>query len=360
MSLEVVHVGPNLLPVPPPLGGAIERRMWGLGRAQREAGARVTILASSSSRPTEDEALPDVVPLRARTRMGFAMEAARWIRRREPDVVHLHSRPEIGALLKARGSKALIALSFDFPLMFGRVVHALGRGNHAPVGSLIDRSVDLFLPVSDFAATALGRSGVRLPAERTRILWNGLEPSGPMASDEMREPSTALFVGRSVRQKGADLFEAAADRLASWQFVAVGPSGAFSSTEGPHNAGSTGRVRRLGPLPDADVKDWMRRATCLVSPTREWEAFGMVLIEALSQGAAVVAPHAEGPAEILASAPATRFFERGDLDSLHRAITAAQRVDRDERSEAQRFAQRFSWRAIAQTCLLYYRAFGRG
>ena len=80
----------------------------------------------------------------------------------------------------------------------------------------------------------------------------------------------------------------------------------------------------------------------------------MALVESLAQGTPVVAPRAEGPAEILRAAPGAHFFKPGDVASLTDAIRLASQTDVDTRRRGQQFCRRFEWDALAETSLLYY------
>jgi glycosyltransferase involved in cell wall biosynthesis/SAM-dependent methyltransferase len=355
---DVAHVGPNLLPIPPPMGGAIERKMWSLARAQIGLGVNATIYAVGTGLPQQPPPHPRVVVVNRRDRGRFELETAWRIARQRPDAVHLHSRPEVAVALRAFGYRGLIALSFNFPLMLPAVIHKLAGGGYGRgVGRGLSSAIDVFLPESEYAGREFVARGGSLPRARTAVLWNGTDcPSDPPRRRSGRPQ--ALFVGRFVRQKGADLLVSASERLPGWEFVAVGPRGEFHTGSGDTTGvAELGRVEHRGPQPDAVVAELMAAATCLVLPTREWEVFGMVLVEALARGTPVVASDAAGPPEILAQCPAAHFFCPGDVDSLVAAIEAAGLDGEDDRGSGQMFAQRFCWSAIAARSVeLYERA----
>ena len=352
---SVVHVGPNLLPVPPPRGGAIERKMWSLARAQVALGLDAKVVAVAAGVPQQPPPHPEIVVVPRSERGRFDVRAAWSIVRARPDVVHLHSRPEIALVLRAMGYRGAVVLSFNFPIMLPGVVHRLAGGGYSRgVGRALARLVDLFLPESQFAAAEFEARGGLLPSGRTAVLWNGTDcPDEPPRPRPTRPQ--ALFVGRFVRQKGADLFVAASERLEEWDFVAAGPRGEFHA-DGPEPEGGDGlgRVAHRGPLPDAAVADLMACATCLVLPTREWEVFGMVLVEALARGTPVVASEAGGPPEILAGCPIAHFFTPGDVDGLVAAIEAAARDTDAGRIAGQEFARRFCWPVLGRRSVELY------
>jgi len=352
---SVVHVGPNLLPVPPPLGGAIERKMWALARAQVALGIDAKVIAVSAGDPQEPAPHPEIIVVASPNRAIFGLRSAWRIRREHADIVHLHSRPEIAVTLRLLGYRGAIVLSFNFPIQLPAVVHRVAGGGYGRgLGWILTRVIDLFLPESRYAAEEFRSRGGRIPVGRGAVFWNGTD-CPPVQPRNRPERPQALFVGRFVRQKGADLYAAASERLPGWDFVAIGPRGEFHSVGGdPTAVTNLGQVDHLGPQPDAIVARHMASATCLVLPTREWEVFGMVLVEALALGTSVVASNAAGPPEILAGCSAAHFFPPGDLGGLVAAIEAAADDSDDVRRAGQRFVQRFSWPTLAGTSLALY------
>ena len=92
---------------------------------------------------------------------------------------------------------------------------------------------------------------------------------------------------------------------------------ALRSTPAPRSADLAGRVTFTGALADPRHGP-RRRATCLLH-CADVEPYGMVLVEALAAGHAVVAPASGGPAEIVA--PETgRLFLPGDARSAADAL----------------------------------------
>src|SRR5207244_4011947 len=80
----------------------------------------------------------------------------------------------------------------------------------------------------------------------------------------------------------------------------------------------SGRVRLPGPLADARVA--LADSTCLLH-CADCEPFGMVLVEALAAGRAVVAPASCGPAEIV-TPECGRLFVPGDPQAAADALVA--------------------------------------
>lgn len=145
----------------------------------------------------------------------------------------------------------------------------------------------------------------------------GLAPEGPVV----------MLVARLQPGKGVPVFieaAAAVERLVpKAQFVVVGGAdprdldypGRLS--EQAHVLGLGDRIRFAGH--QSNVATWMQAADCVVSASVAAEGFGMVLVEALALGKAVVATDLGGPREILHSG-AGWLVPPGDPAALAQAM----------------------------------------
>lgn len=108
-----------------------------------------------------------------------------------------------------------------------------------------------------------------------------------------------LFAGRIVADKGADTFvrawAAVAPEAADWRAVMIGADRfAGGAPETPFMRALLPRARAAGIalpgyLPHAAVMQAMARAAVVVVPSRWAEPFGLVALEALANGAALIA-----------------------------------------------------------------------
>lgn len=80
------------------------------------------------------------------------------------------------------------------------------------------------------------------------------------------------------------------------------------------------RVRFVGPVPRKDVPALFRANDGLIFPSEWDEPFGIVVLEAMASGLAVVATATGGTAEILAPGVNAAVFSRGDAEDCARVL----------------------------------------
>lgn len=128
------------------------------------------------------------------------------------------------------------------------------------------------------------------------MLFNGVDvqrfESAEPVHDEAGRP-TVLFLGRHEQRKGLnvllDAFEKVERPAVLW-VAGDGPSGEVQRRRHPESD----RVRWLGLLSDEEVARRLAGADILCAPSLHGESFGMVLLEGMAAGCAVVASDIEG------------------------------------------------------------------
>ncbi len=108
-----------------------------------------------------------------------------------------------------------------------------------------------------------------------------------------------LFLGRDEPRKGFPVFAEVARSGVDADFVAVGPT-----TPRPG-------VSVLGAVSDAERARLLSAATVLVAPNLAGESFGLVLVEALAHGAAVLASDLPAFRAVVDDPAVARFFPPG-------------------------------------------------
>lgn len=135
---------------------------------------------------------------------------------------------------------------------------------------------------------------------RTRVVYEGIEVGEPIPAE--RRDIDVLFVGRLSQEKGLDILLSAI-RSARNQGVALKAVLAGPLDHGMSVSWLSGRLDEFqGKVEYAGIvtrpRELMRRAKLLVLPTFR-EGFGRVLIEAMSEGAAVVSTTVGGVPEVV-------------------------------------------------------------
>jgi len=214
--------------------------------------------------------------------------AWRAIARFEPDIVHVHEPfvPLLALILTGFGRWPVVA-----------TFHRAGAGTiYRRLGPLLGRvfaRVTRAYAVSD-AARATLLEVVGGSASRCELLANGVDVerfSGakPWPSDR----PALMFLGRLEPRKGlAVLLEAFSllDVDAVLWVVGDGPQAAELRERYSFDA----RIEWCGALDDSDVARRLAGATICVAPALGGESFGVVLVEAMAAGTAVVASDIEG------------------------------------------------------------------
>jgi glycosyltransferase involved in cell wall biosynthesis len=215
-----------------------------------------------------------------------------------------------------------------------------------------------------------GRCPVRLvyPAHPLDEFANG---SGARVRAEFRIPENAplaAIVGRLQPWKGQDVFVRAAaavmQRIPDVRFMVVG--GATMRGDREFDTALRREVRELGIGERAvftgerhDIPDIMAAADVVVHASVDAEPFGLVVIEAMTAGRAVIAANAGGPAEIIEQEKSGLLTEPGNdaelAAAMRRVLSDSDLRRRLGRGAVERVESRFSFRRMADdlTCVLH-------
>ncbi len=197
-------------------------------------------------------------------------------------------------------------------------------------------------------------------AEKSRVIYNGISRADfAAAPDAATAPRPYVFaMGRFVKQKGFDVLIDAFIRAEINEFdLIIAGAGPEQSTleslaQNAPNVSFWGRAER------ADVVRLLRGCAWFVLPSRV-EPQGIVNLEAMAAGRAVVASRTGGVPEIVLDGQTGVLVEPDNVESLANALRemATQPARRDALGAAgfQR-AQSFDWDAIAAQYETVYRA----
>lgn len=197
--------------------------------------------------------------------------------------------------------------------------------------------VHTFIAPSAFVRERMLRDGV----DGTRVIVKPhFTPEPAVAPVPGDRPRQVVFAGWMIADKGVDLLLEAWDQLrpADAQLVMAGDGplrdeleAAYTHLEG---------VRWIGWVSREDLDVELGRSIALVSPSRAYESFGLVVIEAFAMGTPVVAPRHGAFLELVDEDRTGYFFEPGSAEGLARTLARVLELPTARRLELSGAARR--------------------
>ncbi|KZX53899.1 hypothetical protein A3711_02870 [Erythrobacter sp. HI00D59] len=272
--------------------------------------------------------------------------------RRKYDIIHAHSfgAGVISRLIPKSAPIVFCPHGWSFDMEIAGMVRRLVELGERMLASRADRIV-LISPHEERLALRAG-----IDKGKLRTIVNGIAPAGsdmaPASWDDER--LKLLFVGRFDPQKGLDiLLEAIAplDDIATLRIV-----GAHAISSGLTATDLPDHVSILGWLSREKVAAQMAAADLLVVPSR-WEGFGLVAIEAMRLGTAVMASNVGGLADILDGGKYGFPVPPGNVAAWQAAIRGLDPAEISRRAIAgqKRFHEFYSAERMAEETALIYR-----
>lgn len=237
------------------------------------------------------------------TNIRYARAVARVLKRLRPAIVEVHNRPEIALALAARLPRVPVTLLLNNDPQTMRSAATVAERE-----AMLRR----LALVMNASAWLRGRvlDGIAAPARDAVVLPNCLDFSE--LPPPARRQRTVLFAGRIVRDKAPDAFvqacATALPHMPGWQAVMIGadrfrpdsPDTEFVRLT--RAAAEAAGVQMLGYRDHPTVLEAMARAAIVVVPSRWPEPFGLVALEALASGAALVCARGGGLPEVAGDA----------------------------------------------------------
>lgn len=314
--MRVGLVCPYSLTVP----GGVQGQVLGLARSLRRLGHEVRVLGPCDGPPPDPGVTPlgSSVPTAANGSVAplapdpsAQLRTIRALRDEAFDVVHLHEPI-------APGPTMTTLLFGDTPMV--GTFHAAGvSAAYRFLGwglQRLARRLDHRCAVSPDAREL----AQRYLGGTYQLLFNGVEldrfASGPVTPTDR---PTIFFLGRHEPRKGLDvLLEALRDLPADIR-VWVGGEGPQTEELKARHAGDE-RIEWLGRISDAEREARMRGCTVYCSPSIRGESFGMVLLEAMAAGCALVASDLDGHRNVATDGVDALLAPVGDAAALAKAI----------------------------------------
>jgi len=203
------------------------------------------------------------------------------------------------------------------------------------------RHINLIMANSESVKNTLEQNGI----PNVQVLHYGvpISPERPA----LPETPTVAFAGRLVREKGVDvLIKAFAETLKevpSARLIIAGDGReAKKVKELVDDLGICSHVSMLGHVAASELDSALNEAWVQVVPSLWEEPFGIVAIEAMSRGTAVIASDSGGPREIIDNGNTGFLVPPGDVSSLSDTLVKilkskelAETMGRNSRAAAQ-------------------------
>jgi phosphatidylinositol alpha-mannosyltransferase len=274
--------------------GGVQEQVLGLARSLRAKGHPTRILAPADGPPPDGWVTPlgNSIPTAANGSVApiapdpsAQLRLIRAVRDEGFDVLHLHEPMVPGASMTA-------CLLKPTPLV--GTFHAAGTSASYeylfPALRWLAGRLDVRVVVSA-EAEALAQEHLGGTYEH---LFNGIEVDRFASVDPWpTDGPTVFFLGRHEPRKGLDVLLAAMASLPADVTVWIGSDGPDTERLKVRHAGDP-RLVWLGRLSDEEKRRRLRAADVFCAPSLRGESFGVVLLEAMAAGAAIVASDLSG------------------------------------------------------------------
>ncbi|MFD7846039.1 glycosyltransferase family 4 protein [Nocardia sp. NPDC059764] len=346
--------------------GGVQSHVVELAQVLIERGHKVSVLAPAA----DDTPLPEFVVSAGKAvaipyngsvaRLSFGPTAytriRRWIADNDFDVLHIHepNAPSL-SMLALKIAEGPIVATFHTSTTKSLVLSTF-QGVLRPYHEKISGRIAVSELARRWQVEALGGDAVEIP--------NGVDvpafAHAPLLDGYPKPGKSVLFLGRfDEPRKGMEVLLGALPELVrrhpGVEILIVGRGDEDRlRREAGENAG---HLRFLGQVTDAEKASAMRSADVYVAPNLGGESFGIVLVEAMAAGTAVVASDLDAFRRVLRDGTAGMLVPVGDSARLSAAISAM--LTDDERREeyirtANQVVGEYDWPVVAEQILRVY------
>ena len=353
-ALRIGLVCPYSLSLP----GGVQSQVLGLARELRRQGHETRVLGPCDGPPPESfvTALGNSLPTAANGSIAplapdasAALRTIRALNDESFDVVHVHEP-------LAPGPPMTSVLMHPAPVV--GTFHAAGRSSSYQVFGWfvrwVSERIDRKVVVSK---DALELVQSYIPGEYD-VLFNGVEVDE--IASTVPTPTThptIFFCGRHEERKGLAVllkaFQSLRPDVRLW-IASDGPDTARLRTE----YGFDNRISWLGRISDAEKFARLRGAEVFCAPSLHGESFGVVLIEAMAAGTAVVASGLDGYRNVATDGVDALLVPPGDVEALAvglRAVLGDPTLADALRDNGTRRATDFAMTTLAADYVAIYR-----
>ncbi|USI92182.1 glycosyltransferase family 4 protein [Rhodococcus pyridinivorans] len=346
--------------------GGVQAHVVDLAEVLIGRGHEVSVLAPAS----ETTPLPDFVVSAGRAvaipyngsvaRLSFGpvsyARVRRWINDNDFDVLHIHepNAPSL-SMLALKVAEGPIVATFHTSTTKSLVLSTF-QGVLQPYLEKISGRIAVSELARRWQVTSLGADAVEIP--------NGVDVPffrhAPLLPGYPRAGRTVLFLGRyDEPRKGMDILLGALPALvARHPDIEILVVGRGDEDRLRKEAGRYFRhLRLLGQVDDDEKASAMRSADVYCAPNLGGESFGIVLVEAMAAGTAVVASQLDAFRRVLRDGQAGVLVPVGDADALARGLLEV--LDDDDRRQAlvdfgSTVVEAYDWPVVADQILRVY------
>jgi phosphatidyl-myo-inositol alpha-mannosyltransferase len=355
--------------------GGVQYHVRDLAEVFLAQGHHVSVLAPAVERavlPAYMTSAGRAVPVRfngsvARLNIGpmAAARVSKWVETGEFDLIHLHEpiTPSV-AILALWAAEGPIVATFHSSTLRSRAYQAaypIVRPSLEKITARIAVSEDARRTVT----THLGGDAVVIPNGVFVHRFDRAEPRAAWLGTTERP--TVAFLGRMEEpRKGMPVLAAALpsvlDSVPGLRVLVAGPGDPREVTAGvaPEVAAA---CEFLGPVSDEDKARLLASVDLYVAPNTGGESFGIILIEAMSAGAPVLASDLPAFVRVLDGGAAGATFVNEDSRDLARQLVELIRDPERRRELARRGRRRadvFDWSVVASDVMAVYETVSDG
>jgi glycosyltransferase involved in cell wall biosynthesis len=345
-----------------PYYGGIERRIYNIGKRQVEDN-EVYVITSRLPGTKENESIDGIKVVRLKSRffniynppMVMSHGIYDAIKKLNPDIIDFHYRWALDY------TRAVSKLSNNYPIIF--TFHndfGEGTGLAGKMSYINDLIFKKFLKkclkivcISDYVKNRLIDQSIS--AEKLVTIRNGIDISSHEKAKQ-RENDFFLFVGRLIKTKGIDYLLRAMAEIKSSAKVKLKICGTGPMLK---------KLLKLSRKLDIDVdflgwvdedkkKELMQKCAAFILPS-VLESFGIVLLEAMNEGAPIIAtkvggiPEVVGESGLLVEPRSPHSLAKSMMD-VHLDINLRRKLS----SESLRRVKKFDWNSVAKKTMRVY------
>jgi phosphatidylinositol alpha-mannosyltransferase len=340
------------------LPGGVQGQILGLARVLRQKGHETRVLGPCDGPPPDAAVTPlgNSLPTLANGSMApiapdipAQIRTIRALRDEQFDVVHLHEPLAPGPTATSMFFKTQ-PLVGTFHAAGGSLAYEWLRPG---VRWLVQR-LDVRCAVSE-DAKGMARSAL---GGEYHVVFNGIEVERMAATRPWPKTApTVFFIGRHEPRKGLDVLLDALPHLPVDVKLWIAGDGPETR---PLQAKFTGdpRVEWLGRITEEEKAARLRAADVFCAPSLRGESFGIVLLEAMAAGAALVASDLPGYANVARSGRDAVLVPPGDAEELGKAISrvlSSPVLHQELVASGAERAEHFSMQRLADLYIDYYR-----